>query len=257
VTAIDRVDRRYIAGVIFEDATTGAPVRGPLRLSSTNASFFLTTGGVYVVKSALGFEAYVDEFDNPPVVAPVEVEVFITDPAGLYFPRLFTLALPRSLNPTQANAVVQPIRVPLFRSLAAPLNPNWSVIDATLIDNVTGAPVRNALVRALRNVDSVLLGTALLMAGAPDSPTSSPRTIGQLAVPIVGIPVVAWSGTGQGSVLISSVPVRLEIVTISPSLSVFDPSQFSAAAGVSVGPFDVSSGRRTKVAAPLQVTVPS
>ncbi len=137
------------------------------------------------------------------------------------------------------------------------MNPNWSAIDATLVDDVTGAPVRNALVRALRNSDSVLLSTALLMAGAPSAPISSPRTVGQLTLPIVGIPVVAWSDTADGSVLISSVPVRLEIVAISPSLSVFDPSQFSSAAGLSVGPFDVSSGRRTKVAAPLQVTVPS
>jgi len=257
MTAIDLVDRRYLAGLLVRDATTGAPVLSPLSVSSDSARFFRNASGLFVVSSAVGLEAHLLEFEAPPAtpVGSVPVEIAIRDPLGFYFPRLFTLDLPRSPDPLAADSMLQPVRIDLYRSAGAPLSANWSAVDATLVDIATGAPVRNALVRVVRQSDQAVLGVGLLMAGVPDPRISSARTIGQLTIPIVGIPVVAWSDTAD-AVLISSVAILLQVVPISPSLTAFDPDAFITAPGTTVGPFNIAAGRRVN-AGILQVTVPN
>lgn len=257
MTALDVVDRRYLGGLFVTDATTGAPVRGVLRLSSPSARFFRNRSGVYVVLSALGLEAHEASFQTPPAAPAIEsviVDVTIDDGEGVYLPRLFQLRLPRDPDPSANDAVTQPVVVPLYRSLAAPLGANWTTLQAVLV-HPGDVLVRNAVVRVLRAADSVLLGVGVL--SAQRLPNGDlPRTVGQLLLPLVGIPAVMWSATAEGSVLISDVAVRLEIVAIPAALDVFDPDAFITAPGDSRGPFNVASGRRENVGI-LEVSVPS
>lgn len=260
MTTSELVDRRYLAGISLEDATTGAPVSSTLRVSSDGVRFFRNASGLLVVSSAPGLAHHLDEFEAAPAtpdVGDVQLTVAVRDDTGFYFPRTFRLDLPRSPDPDAPNSVLQPLRVVLYRSPAAPVSANWSSIDARLVDSATGAPLRNALVRAIQQSDGALLGVGILMAGprAVDVGAPPARTLGYLSLPLVGIPLVAWSAD-EDAVSVQQVPVLLEIVAISSALDVFDPDVFIAADGVSVGPIDVAAGKRTN-AGTIQVAVPN
>lgn len=257
MTARESVERRYLGGLVLEDATTGAPVREALEVTSTAARFFRNASGVYVVRSAQGLESHLDEFESPPDEpdpGSVPIEIFIADKTRTYLPRLFTLRVPRSADPSSDEAVTEPVRVPMYRSLAAPVGGNWAVIVGTLVDD-DGAPINNAIVQVLRQSDDALLGEGLLVAGAASGSDQTPRMAGELWLPLARVPLVMWSDQPDGSVRVSNVAVRLEIIPVPAALTPFDPDQFRGAASTSRGPFTIASGRRENVGI-LQVSVP-
>jgi len=250
MTTVEVCERRYLAGLIFEDATTGAPVRQALELTSPDATFFQTAGGVYVVRSARGLAEHLDAFEQPPNtpgVGDIKVVITVRERTGLYLPRLLTLALPRSPDPTAANSVVRPVRVPLYRSLGAQASSNWATLDARLVDVATGRAVRNAVVEVVPDAGGAALGKGVVMTG-------SPRTQGQLALSIVGLPVVVW-GTTADSVLVPGVSVLLRVSSTPSAQEIFDPDVLTDAVETIVGPFQIASGRRANLGT-LQVAVP-
>lgn len=264
MTVIERSERRYLAGIAVEDATTGAPVRLPLRVSSPTARFFRSGSGVYVVSHVEGLEAHEEAFEVPPgepTVGSLSLSVLIEDESRTYFPRLVGLALPRSPDPGAADFVGAPVRVRLYRTPRAVLGANWASIAASLVNAATGEPLQNALVRVM-NEDSTLR-TVALVAAPSGTDSARSRTTGQLLVPVPGIPVTVWSSSGEGPALVSDVDVTLEIVPIAGTSAVFDPDEHVEApaatvvdeAGDPLGPLSLASGRRLN-AGILQVSVP-
>lgn len=234
-------DRRILAAFRFVDAITGGPVRQALalnllrepipaeigdlfersRLGQPLGQFVLNPSGYYVLLSAPGFETYretfsLDELAAPPANTPFNLAV--SDPSGQYLPRLYGFSLPRnpasdSASVASANSLFQPARIPLFPSPAAPTNPGWAVLRATVVNAATNRRLPWALIVAT-------------VAGVPTLTQADWRGEALIAVP--GIPVTTWgSGEGNGEepppVTVTEVPATLEVV--------FDPVVISLEEG--------------------------
>ncbi len=135
-------DRRIIAALRFVDATTGGNIRQSLQLEAERSRFEQNLSGVYVLSATPGFESYVDTFNLESALEPVAttLDVNIQDPSGRYLPRQFSLSLPRdpaSGTPSisREDSLFQPVRIALYPSTTASINPGWAVIRATVLDS--------------------------------------------------------------------------------------------------------------------------
>jgi hypothetical protein len=251
-------DRRYLGGIVVRDAATGAPVTESVRLASPSATFFRNRRGTFIIASASGLEEHEDEFEEPPELPDPEslsIEVLLDDPSGTYLPRRFNVALPRAV-PHQA------ITVEAYRSPSAPVSPNWTIVRGRLVD-AAGAPLVAAVVRVRRrDGDQALLGVShsvpvLHALGLGARETRGGRVHGEVAVPLIGVPVSIWGEDTEASVLVESIPVTLEVVPATDATPPIDPDQFLSLPVLSENRWslDVASGRLVN-AGTLSVTVP-
>lgn len=250
-------DRRYLGGIVVRDAATGAPVSGAVRLSSPQARFFRNRRGVFIIESAAGLEEHEEAFDAQPAspaAESVSVDVLLEDPSGIYIPRRFSLALPRAV-PFEA------VLVEVYRSPSAPVSLNWGVVRGRLV-GATGAPIAAAVVRVRRDSDQQLIGVsqsvpvlpaaAGVARGAPGA-----RVQGEVAVPLIGMPVSIWGDDTDASVLVESIAVTLEVVPAPGAAPPIDPDEYLSIPALSENRWslDVASGRLVN-AGTLSVTVP-
>lgn len=178
------VERRVLGAVQFIDATTGAPVRRPLRVASTARTWWQRSG-LLVIADAPGLHEHTTAFTRPPdepAVGSVAVPLQVTDPGWEYQPTTVSVVLPRSPEPADANSVLRPQPLRLWRTGAAPASPNWTVYRATLLLQGTDTPVVGALVQ-------------LVAAGHTQQALSD--ATGQVTLALVGQPLFTLEGGGQ------------------------------------------------------------
>lgn len=207
----EQVDRRILCAVSFVDATTGRRVREPLRLSTpTDVRFVRNHSALYVFVAAPNLTTYEQMFQPTPplpLAAVSTLNLSVADPSKNYLSRSFSIVVPRTADigpPLPANSVFDPTLVRLFPSPAAATAPDWAAVRAHVTRG--GADLAGALVRVIRQSDSVRIGTGL----------SDDR--GEALVAVPAIPLVNWA-QAAGPVLASQIDVTIE--------TAFDPNAAS------------------------------
>ncbi|MGB3291654.1 MAG: hypothetical protein WBB01_01540 [Phormidesmis sp.] len=216
-------DRRIIAALRFIDATTGGSIRQPLQLqiqlqappSRPPSRFVRNLSGHYVLMEAPGFESYSQTFNLDDLAAPppiTAINIGINDPSGQYLSRQFSLPVPRdpAIDPASAtgeSSLFQPVRIALYPSTNAPVNPGWAVLRTTVVNIATNERLPWAIV--------VVSAPAILPADTPIVAQSDWR--GEALIGVPGIPITTWatgSGDGPGSppVTTTEVEATLEVV---------------------------------------------
>ncbi len=211
-------DRRIVAALRFVDATTGSSIRQSLRLQAPNSRslsrFVRNLSGHYVLMEAPGFEDYSETFNlNELAISPANqnLTIDVSDPSGQYLPRQFSLSLPRNAaidlaSVTAETSLFQPVRIALYPSSNAQVNPGWAVLRATVVNAITNQRLPWALVIATTN------GTTTL---------SQADWRGEALIAVPGIPITTWAtdageGTGPPPVTATEVEATLDVV--------FDPT---------------------------------
>lgn len=217
-------DRRILAAIRFVDATTGGNIRQPLQLQTqTNrfrTRFVRNLSGHYVLTAAPGFETYsqtlnLNDLTTVPASTPLTIE--ISDPSGQYLPRQFSLSLPRdpstdSASTANENSLFQPVRIALYPSANAPVNPGWAVLRATVVNAATSERLPYAVV---------------VVSAATSLPTDGPVIAqtdwrGEALIAVPGIPITTWSTEPDDDEATSS-PVTTTDVEATIEV-IFDPS---------------------------------
>lgn len=202
---VESIDRRVVAAFQLVDAATQLPLAAPAAVSAPRA---LVAGnpdevtlpanavrmqrnrsGMHVLLAAPFFDTYTSTFSDPqppPETAggPLTLRVAVTDAGPQHLPRQFRLALPRSLNPADADSVFEPLVVPLFRAPGAPVQEGWTVLRVV----VTGAGnpderLPGVLVRVFRRPQAD--GDLPIAAGMTDW---RGRVRGEALIPVTVIP---------------------------------------------------------------------
>lgn len=179
-----RMERRVLGAVEFRDATTGAPLRRPLRVDSAARTWWQRSG-LLVIADAPGLHEHTTAFQQPPEQPPVgsvAVRLQVSDPLREYQATTVSLALPRSPDTLAADPLLQAQPLRLWRTGAAPALPNCTVYRASLLLQASQAPVAGALVQ--------------LQAGGHTQQALSDDT-GQVTLALVGQPLFTLDGGGQ------------------------------------------------------------
>lgn len=204
---LERVEWRVLGAVAFADATTGTAIDAPLRVDAPNARFIRNRSGLYVLRDYPPLQSHEQQFLNPPALpalGSVSLTVRVSDPLGVYLPRLFTLALPRDANPANAgaaNSLFRPQTVLLYPSANAPVGANWSVLRVSLTASPSGDALGGAGLRVFTNDKTWAKGMT--------------DWRGEALLPVVGVPVTTFSEE-IGAVVVSSINVSLR--------AAFDPA---------------------------------
>jgi len=249
---LDRVDRRYHGALRFIDATSGGEVSAALTVRSPNAKLFRNRSGYYVIDRVAGLEAHQTVFSEQPglpAVGSIRLALAISDAQGHYLPRRASVSLPRDPDPAHAvgaQSLFQPADIELFRSPAAPVSPNWSVIRASIVSQNSGVGLPGVLLRVTKESggSEIVLGRGL----------SDGR--GEALVAIRGIPITTWE-SGPGAVLATEVAATLEAVFDPAAPEMPDPDDLEtrrAALPKAATPLMLAAGRAITVR--LAVTVP-
>lgn len=257
-------ERRYLGAVRFVEATTRAQVQPPIVVRATNASFFANRSGLFVVQSAGGLAAHNDSFEAAPTLpkaGSVRVSGTVRDPAWRFLPRRFRLDLPRDASPDKprdADSLFRPVDVPLLAAPGAPTEPNWALFRATLVRADDRSRLGGALVRVRRQSDGAELALGMSDLGRdPADLSRTRRTVGEVLVPVAGLPITVWS-SGPGPVVVNEIPVVVEIAYADPGADGFPDPDALAALPVSAAnrfPFNLASGKAL-LAGELGVTLP-
>lgn len=278
------IEHRVLAGIQFEDASTGAPVRSTLDLQSEGLTFILNRRHIHVVSSAVGLEDHSASFEAPPppppAVGALQFRIEVRDPSARYLPRSFVLALPRSTDPEADDALLSPVVVPLYRSPLAERSMHWSMVRVRLTDSVSGDPVPAAFVRIVLVTDPPsptpeVLGIGMSVtrdlaarelerrAGSGSGSGSGrrwthfdERHLGETAIPVVGLSASIWS-EDEDEVTLDTISAAIEVLPIPASDHLPDPSAFMTAP-VAAGnrrPLQLALGEEL-IAAPFAVTLP-
>ena len=198
------LDRRILGAVRFVDATTRQKIQDPLDVRADGVRFVRNRASLYVIASAVGLEKHVDAFDQPPAapaVGSVKTPAQVSDPAGRFLGRTFTLELPRdpTLDPADGASLFHPLDVALFPSSTADVSPGWALIRAS-VTKAGGAAAPGALVRVLAHT-----GGAVMAMGLADGR-------GEALVAVPGIPVTTFGAEPGDPVTTSEVSVGLETI---------------------------------------------
>ncbi|WP_437876389.1 hypothetical protein [Sorangium sp. So ce513] len=261
--APDLEERRYLGAVRFVEATTRAPIRGPLVVTAENATFFVNRRGLHVIASAEGLAAHGDSFESAPpspALRSVPVSGVVRDPSHRYLPRRFRIELPRDADPAHAgspDSLFQPVDIPLYPSPGAPTEPGWALLRATLLRRGDRSRLPGAFLRVRRASDDVELAAGLSDVGRDSiDPAGARRTAGEALVPVARLPITVWNHD-PGPVLVNFVEVVVE-VTHAPLASdgIPDPDALAALAvnAANRWSFQLASGR-TLLAGELEVTL--
>jgi len=197
----ERLDHRVLGAVRLVDATTLAPLDGPMVVTAPDARLVRNRTGLYVIRSWSRLAAHEEAFDAPPVAPPPGSEsltIAVRDPSGRYLSRQVAVALPREPNPARAEEVIslfQPVDVPMYPSASSPVSANWVELRATVRETASGDGLGGALLR-------VVTAAGVLARGLTD-------WRGEALVPVAGVPITTWS-TGPGAVVVTEIPASLE-----------------------------------------------
>jgi len=167
----ETIDRRALGALLLVDNATGIPLGRAMRVFADGLTFFPNRSFLYVISHARGLESHLTAFESPPDasdpgepdIGSQQFNVTIRDPLGKYLTRSLQLSLPLNPDREEENHIFNPIQVPLFSSPICDLNPNWSIIRASVfdlvdIDNENPAPVQGALLRILNASDEIIAG---------------------------------------------------------------------------------------------------
>jgi len=130
----------------------------PVALPKDAVRILQNRSGRHVIFRAPFFDTYTSTFLNP--VAPPEtaggplgLHVSVTDPGPYYLPHEFRFDLPRSMTPTDSNAVHQPVVVGLYRTASAPVQEGWAVLRVRVMRAGTNPrePIGGVLLRVFRS----------------------------------------------------------------------------------------------------------
>jgi hypothetical protein len=243
------LDRRVLGAVAFLDAATRARVLEPLAVRAEGARLARTRRGLYVVFDAPGLKAHTRAFDAPPSEpargsAPVTLEV--SDPAGRYVARRYTLRLPLDPDPANTNlpgSLFNPSEVTLFPSPSAGTRPGWALVRATVVAADGGGPLGGALLRVKRLPEGTLIARGM----------SDAR--GEALVVVPGIPLVTF-GDGD-EVTEKTISVSLRAVYDPEAGEVADPDDLEARRGALPShSFDRSLSSGRVLAATFAVPLP-
>ncbi len=198
---IENVDRRVLGAFRWVDAVSSKPVQQPLVVSNTTPDALkirVNASGAFVVFDAIGATALTSQFDVVSAwPAPSDFEVRVDDPSRRYLPRRAKVSFPRALTAMSDPAsILNPQKIALYPSPAAPTGPNWAVIRAS-VAAAAGQPLPYAMVRILRASDSVVIATGM----------TDRNGEALLAVPGLGI---RPNSNGGGGVLSTSVDVTAD-----------------------------------------------
>ena len=258
----DQVDHRFLAGVRFVSAATSLPVAGRIDLDIPGLEFVRSRRGIYAVRKATGFDAHTRTFDSQPPGAEQTFSGTAIDRSGLFLARRVELTLPRDANLGNVEtdgSLFRPVDVPLYLAPQATISSSWSLFRALILDADTGNPLPGALVRISSSADGV--GVAWGMSQLdfyPQNPSRQNPAAGELLVAMPDIPITTW-GAGEGEVVLSEVPVEIE-VRYDPAAftdDIPDPNALAATGALVTNPteFNMASGR-TRYAGDIEVNVP-
>lgn len=218
---VERVSRRILAGVRFQDAITGERLRNSFEATAPGVRWIRNRSGDMVVSRAPGLDNHADAPDAPPAIPGLGTAVFqaaVHDPLRLYLPRRLRLALPRSAavdDAGDAESLFQPIRCLMFRAPSAPVGLNWAVLRASVANEAGDGGLAGALLRLVRILDGALLGVGL----------TDER--GEALVAAAGIPVTTWGESEEDAVIVTEVSARVEVVH-DPDAAMPDPDDLEA-----------------------------
>lgn len=209
---LERSEQRVLGAVEFVDATSGARIREGLRMQQAvgnagRARIVRNRSGLHVVWSLADLAAHAGAFLAPPAspaLGSVELPLQVSDPAGQYLARSFSLQLPRDADPRHANntdSLFRPQRVELYRSAAAPVGANWARLDVRVTEAASGDALGGTLVEVRDTSDRVLAR------GLTD-------WRGEAVVPVAGVPVTTWSDDG-GAVVVSETAATVHALHVS------------------------------------------
>lgn len=173
---IDAADRRILGAFQLVDAVTRLPINravtvrtldavlvrpGPdiaVPVTENSARIRQNQSGIYIVLRAPFFDDYTNAFttaQNPPEtdLGPLRLRLGVAEQTPSYLPQAFSIDLPRSLDPNDANTVFDPVAVALLRSPSAPVQHGWAVLRVRVTE--TGSdpinPLPGVLVRVFRS----------------------------------------------------------------------------------------------------------
>jgi len=213
----NEINHRYLAAIRLVDTATGSIIKRSLSVSADGLTFFQNLSRFYVIKKATGLKAHIDQFSfapETPAIGSLSFEISISDPLGKYLPRQLIMNLPRNPDSEEDNSVMTPIEISMFNAATASLNPNWSIIRASILQSTEddAQPLQGALLRVVRTDDNALLSTGL----------SDQR--GEALIIVPGIPVTNFSTeeigddgddsdfAASGSVVSVTTSVRIEVI---------------------------------------------
>ncbi|HYJ89631.1 MAG TPA: hypothetical protein VEW46_26450 [Pyrinomonadaceae bacterium] len=222
---LEQVEQRVLGAIRFVDATTKLKIRAPLSVEAAGLKFVRNLSGHYVIANALGLEAHVAAFENPPAspaLGNLAFEVSVADPSHKYLPRRHALKLPRDPDPQHhaaADSLFQFISVELFPSSIAQTGPGWAVIRATVLKLGTREPLKGSLIRVTRKN-----GTA-----GDEKPLGRGLTDqrGEALVAVPGIPVTTF-GEGAGAVTTNEIDVTIAAFVDPNASGIPDPDDLEA-----------------------------
>lgn len=162
------IDRRVLGAIEFVDAVTAARMRGALRVEPVDERVVVRANrsSLYVIRSAPGLEAHLDQFEDMPATpafGALEFDIQVRDPVNRYLPRVTRIALPRLDAPANdVRSVLKPIVVPLFPAAAAAVQPGWAVLRVRVQGDGAAHPgLANVLVVATPQTPGVAKVTAM------------------------------------------------------------------------------------------------
>lgn len=160
--------RRVWGALRFVDAMSGHTVDSPLRVDLPGARLQRNRSGFFVV-TALDDVANLDDrrnyenaFDPIPPAPALSLAGTVSDPAGRYLARRFTLVLPRSPLPVPPSAMAplfEAATVTLDPSSATALLPTWAALRLSV--RRAGAPAAQAVIRVHRPGSETVLGRGM------------------------------------------------------------------------------------------------
>lgn len=160
--------RRVWGALRFVDAMSGHTIASPLRVDLPGARLQRNRSGFFVV-TALDDLAnrdarrdYENAFDPIPPAPALSLPGTVSDPAGRYLARRFTLDLPRSplaAAPGATPALFDAAPVTLDPSSATSLLPTWAALRLSV--RRTGAPAAQAVIRVQRAGSDAVLGRGM------------------------------------------------------------------------------------------------
>jgi hypothetical protein len=197
------LDSRILAALRFRDATVDSVVTTPLRITGERIRIVRNLSGFHVLTEAPGFAAYTAAFRDPPDVAPEDLELTVHDPAHRYLPRVFTVELPRDIDPAQLeedDSIWRPVEVKLYPSPTGTPGVGWASLYLSIKRAGTDQGLPFAYVRVM---------------AADAAPDDDPLAVGfadhrgEAFVPVANVPVTSWSTEATTSPIITTLAVKV------------------------------------------------
>jgi hypothetical protein len=219
---LERHERRVLAALRCVDATTGAPLDIGLRVEApADARIRRNRSGLLVVHEWGPLADHGVSFVDAPLlpgVGSLTLTLGLSDPRGLYLPRIVRINLPRDADPShtdEPDSVFRAVDVPMFPAGTARLGPNWAALSVSLFEVGSNDALGGVLLRVVS--DGLVIARGL----------SDWR--GEALVPVSRVPITTWS-SGPGDVITTQIEASLE--------AFFDPASASRTALA-----DVRAGR--------------